>query len=326
VTPAAVPSSPTSPKTKRNAGIGLGAGLAIGLAFALIIDYFDDSIESKEELERAVPGLPVLGLIPAVRGWKNTSEPQVVSLIDPNSASSEAYRTLRTSIQFLGLDHPLRKLQITSPSAAEGKTTTLANMGVTLSRAGRRVTIVDCDLRRPRIHDFFGLSNERGFTSVLLGDLSFADAVQRVPGEDHLSILASGPTPPNPSELIVSRRASEVLDTIENESDMVLVDCPPVLPVTDAAALSALVDATLLVCGAGETTRKELSRALEVLGQVGAPIVGVVLNGVHHREGYGYSYRYGYRYRYDQTDGKPPSDPRTLPVMPPPPSSTLRDQ
>src|SRR5439155_23031319 len=132
--------------------------------------------------------------------------PQAVTLTEPSSSAAEAYRTLRTSIQFMGLDRPLRTLQVTSPSASEGKTTTLANLAVALARAGQRVVMVDCDLRRPRIHDFFGVSNEVGFTSVLLGEVPLSEAVQEVPGERLMMLLASGMLPPNPSELIASER------------------------------------------------------------------------------------------------------------------------
>jgi capsular exopolysaccharide synthesis family protein len=295
VTPASTPTSPIRPRPKRNAIIATAVGLIFGVGLAFLFEYLDDSIKSKDDLDRAAHGTPVLGLIPVVSSWRSRADPRVVSLTEPTSPAAEAYRTLRTSIQFMGLDRPVRTLQVTSPSASEGKTTTLANLGVALARAGQRVVIVCCDLRRPRIHDFFGLSNSIGFTTVLLGDASLMRAVQPVDGTDRLSILSSGPLPPNPSELLSSTRAIEVLTALQGEFDMVLVDCPPVLPVTDAAVLSARVDATLLVATADVTTRREVSRAIELLHQVDAPLVGTVLNGVSTEGGYGYSYGY-YRY------------------------------
>jgi capsular exopolysaccharide synthesis family protein len=236
--------------------------------------------------------VPTVGLIPAVPGWKDRDKPRVVSVVDPNSPTAEAYRALRTSLLFLALDRPVRVLQITSPSASEGKTTTLANLGVSMASAGSRVVISCSDLRRPRIHDFFGLTNDVGLTSVLLGEVALKDALQPVPGIDGLSILASGPLPPNPSELLSSARVAEVFASLQEDFDLVLLDSPPVLPVTDAAVLSRQADALLLVATAGGTTRREFSRAVELLRQVDAPLIGSVLNGVTGEGGYGYAYGY----------------------------------
>jgi capsular exopolysaccharide synthesis family protein len=293
-TPATAPSSPSSPQIVRNSLVAAAVGLFLGIGLAFLRDYFDDSVKSKEDLVAAGGGLPVLGMIPAVRGWKRKSAPRVVSLTDPTSAAAESYRTLRTSIQFLGVDRPVRRFLITSPSAVEGKTATAANLGVALASAGHKVAVVGCDLRRPRIHDFFGLSNDVGFTSVLLGQLSVSEACQQVPGVEGLTLLASGPVPVNPSELLVSNRTGEVLDALQCEVDLLLLDCPPVLPVTDAAALSSRVDAALLVALAGTTTGRVVRQALEILTQVSAPVVGTVLNGVTAEGAYGYAYNYRY--------------------------------
>src|SRR3954451_13891935 len=197
----------------------------------------------------------------------------------------------------------MHTVQVTSPRAAEGKTTTLANLAVALARAGQRVVMVDCDLRRPRIHDFFGVTNEVGFTSVLLGELPLSEAVQEVPGERLLMLLASGMLPPNPSELLASQRTVQILAALQSESDVVLIDSPPMLPVTDAAVLCARVDATLLVTRAGTTGRRELARAIELLHQVDAPLVGTVFNGVSDESAYGYTYSYRY-YQAEQTNGR----------------------
>jgi non-specific protein-tyrosine kinase len=292
VTPASVPISPFKPRPKRTGALAAALGLLFGIGLAFLFDYMDDSLKTKEELERAVQDAPVLGLIPAVSGWKDRSEPRVVSLKDPSSPAAEAYRSLRTSLNFLALDRPLRTVQVTSPNASEGKTTTLANLAVALARSGQQVIVVCCDLRRPRIHDFFGLSNEVGFTSVLLGEVPLSVALQQVPGEERLRVLPSGPLPPNPSELLSSRRTIEVLTTMQVEADIVLVDSAPVLPVTDAAVLSGRVDATLLVATAHRTTAKEMARAADLLRQVHAPLLGTVLNGIVADSGYGYSYYY----------------------------------
>ena len=289
-TRASAATSPVLPQTTRNAALGLLVGAILGVALAFAAEQLDDSIKSRDDVERVDPELPVLGVIPRVPGWKGSAETRLVTQADPKSVASEAYRALRTSIRFFGVDRALRVIQITSPSAGEGKTTTTANLAVALSQAGHQVVIVSCDLRRPRAHDFFGLSNRVGLTSVLVGVVPLPAALQRVPGKERLAVLASGPLPPNPSELLSSVRTAEVLTALASQFDTVLVDCPPVLPVTDAAVLSARVDGTLLVVSARSTTRKELRRALDGLRQVGAPLIGTVLNGAAPEGRYAYEY------------------------------------
>jgi succinoglycan biosynthesis transport protein ExoP len=303
VTAASTPSTPVAPRPVRNAVTALIAGLVMGLGLALLLEYLDDSIKSKDDLERLAPELPTLGLIPTVPLWRDRAEAMVISRSDPTSIGAEAYRTLRTSIQFMQLDRALKIIQVTSSSASEGKTTTLANLGVVLARAGNRVILVCCDLRRPRLNEFFGLPNAIGFTSVLLGDVPLSSALQQVPGEDRLLLLASGPLPPNPSELLSSKRTLEVLAALQTNCDRVLIDSPPVLPVTDAAVLASHVDATLLVATAGWTTRKDFARAVELLGQIEAPLIGTVLNGTGSDAGYGYEYTYSY-YRRDEVGSR----------------------
>jgi succinoglycan biosynthesis transport protein ExoP len=305
-----VPSEPFKPQPVRSGALAAVVALFLGTGAAFFVEYLDDSVETKDDMARVAPSVPVLGLIPAVPGWRVTDGPQLVSLTDPKSPAAEAYRTLRTSIQFLGLDRPVGMVQITSPSAQEGKTTTLANLGVALARAGQRVILVCADLRRPRLHEFFDLSSATGFTSVLLGKVPLTAALQRVPQQNRLALLASGPLPPNPSELLASRRTLDVLESLRSEADVVLIDSPPVLPVTDALVLSDRVDATLLVCVSGATTRKDAARAVELLSQVDAPLVGTVLNGVTGEAAYGYAYDYGYyqadavRARAGEGDGR----------------------
>lgn len=292
---AVVPTTPISPRPVRNAVLALFVGTLFGVALALALENLDDSIKSKNDLERATGGLPTLGMIPAISTWKTREEPRVVSITEPSSYVAEAYRTLRTAVQFLGVESPVRVIQVSSPSAQEGKTTTIANLAVALAKAGHQVVLICCDLRRPRAHEFFGLNNVPGFTSVLIGQHTLAQAIQPVPGVERLSLLASGPLPPNPSELLASRWTGDLLASLKAEGRLVLIDSPPVLPVTDALVLSRWVDATLIVCAAGETSRKEAARAVELFRYVDSPLVGTVLNGVKGEEGYGYGeyYRYG---------------------------------
>lgn len=302
VTPAAAPTSPIRPTPLRNAIVALAVGLMLGVGLAFLREYLDDSLTGKDEVERAAPGVPVLGLIPELKTWKDHEAAVLVSIAEPHSPAAEAYRGLRTSVQFLGLDRSIKIIQMTSPSQAEGKSTTIANLAVGLAGAGQRVVLVDADLRRPRIHEFFGLSHDVGLTSILVGDSQLAGALQHVPGVPRLYLLPSGPIPPNPSEMLGSERMADLLKSLAEHADVVLIDCPPVLPVTDARVLSHRIDATLLVVSAGATKQAQLRRAVELLGQVEAPLLGTVINGVSDASAYGYGYGGSYRYAYASSD------------------------
>jgi len=292
--PAPVPRFPFEPNPKRSVLLGLAVGLMLAFGVALLLDYLDNRVRTKEDLERCNGNLPIVGMIPTVAGWRNKKETHVISVEEPTSATAEAYRSLRTAIQFIGLDRSLRTLQITSPASADGKTTTLVNLAVALARAGQRVVIIDCDLRRPRIHQFFGLQASPGFTSVLMGDVALSEAVQPAVGIDRLLILPAGPVPPNPSELLSGERTAQILESLKNQADVVLIDSPPVLPVSDAAVLSTRVDGTLMVASANRTQRKQMARAVELLRQVEARVVGTVLNRASVKGEYG-GYTYGYK-------------------------------
>jgi len=281
----------------------LFVGLLLGVALAFLREYLDDSIRSKDDVEAALGTVPVITIVPRVEDWKDPEKTELVTIEQPKSAAAEAYRTLRTSVQFVGLDRAIRVVQLTSPVAAEGKTTTSANLGVALARAGKRVVMVDWDLRRPRIESFFGVDNSIGFTNVVVGDTSLADAVQRVPNEPRLAVLPSGPPPPNPSELLTTKRASDILTALGEEADYVIVDCPPLLPVTDAIIVAGLVDATILVVTANSTTKRQAASAVELLRQIDAPMVGSVLNGARGGAAYGYGYGYSYAYAYGHDSG-----------------------
>ena len=303
---AIAPTAPIKPTPKRSALLAAVVGLLLGIGLAFLVEYLDDSIKTKEELERVAGLVPVLGLIPSVDKWKTTGEAWLVSRDEPRSLPAEAYRTLRTATQFVAIDRPMGTLQITSPSAGDGKTTTLTNLGVALATAGQRVILVDCDLRRPRLHHFFGLSNETGFTSLLVGDMPISAVLQQAPGIRRLRVLPSGPLPPNPSELLSSERTADVFAALRAEADIVLIDSPPVLPVTDALVLFRQADAAIMVFSARKTTRKQASTALQMAHQVDAPLVGAILNGVSLKKGYS-NYSYAYYYSADATAGSKPS-------------------
>lgn len=301
VTEADVPTSPFKPTPIRNGIVSMILGLMFGMGAALLLEYLDDSIHTKEEINELAPHAPVLAMIPTVDDWRN-DRPYVVTLRSPSSPTAEAYRGLRTSIQFASLERDIRTIQVTSPIASEGKTTTVSNLAVTLGDAGQRVIVVDCDFRRPRLHSFFALSNDRGFTSVLLGHQPLSACIQRPPNVSRVMILPSGPLPPNPSELLSSSRTEALLKTLQAEADVVLIDSPPVLPVTDAAVLATRVDGTVVIVGPS-STKSQLRTTIENLTRVNAPLIGTVMNGVDASFGYGYGYGYGYGGygRYGQT-------------------------
>jgi non-specific protein-tyrosine kinase len=212
---------------------------------------------------------------------------RLIALRDPRSPAAEAYRTLRTNIQFSSLDKPLQTLLATSSAPDEGKSTTIANLAVTMAQAEQRVILVDCDLRRPTLHTFFDLSNEAGLTSMILAQEDAEIPLQDtgVPG---LSLLASGPLPPRPADVLGSRRMEAAIARLRAEADFVLFDTPPVVPVIDAAVLATKVDGVLLIFQANHTNRDRARKARQILEKFKANIVGVVLNNAPVEQGYGY--------------------------------------
>jgi non-specific protein-tyrosine kinase len=211
----------------------------------------------------------------------------LIALRDPRSPAAEAYRTLRTNIQFSSLDKPLRTLLVTSTAPDEGKSTTLANLAITIAQSEQRVILVDCDLRRPSLHTLFELPNDDGLTSLILSqeDAPIPLRETSVPG---LSLLTSGPIPPRPADILGSRRMETVIARLRAEADIVLFDTPPVVAVTDAAVLATRMDGVLLVFQAGKTSRDHARQARQILEKVKANIVGVVLNNAEVEKAYGY--------------------------------------
>lgn len=199
----------------------------------------------------------------------------LITLTDARSPQAEAYRSLRTNLEFYSLDHPLRTLLVTSPAPDEGKSTTLANLGVIHAQAGKRIILLDGDLRRPRLHELFGLSNNTGVTTAILNpEAPLPLQNTTVP---NLRVMTSGPLPPNPADLLASARMKALLDHLVAESDLVLLDAPPVIVVTDAVVLAAKVDGVLLVVSAGQTRREHAQRARDLLAKVNARLIGAVL-------------------------------------------------
>lgn len=208
------------------------------------------------------------------------SNVQLITVQDPRSPIAEAYRTLRTNLEFSSLDNPLKTLVVTSAGPEEGKSTTLANLAVTMAEAGRQTILVDCDLRRPRLHTFFGLDNSRGLTTMMVDEGAMKDPPLLTTGVENLWLLPSGALPPNPADMLATRRMVEVIESLKAHADIVLFDAPPVIAVTDAAILATRVDGVLLVVSAGVTKRDYVLQAKELLERVNARVVGVVLTNV----------------------------------------------
>jgi capsular exopolysaccharide synthesis family protein len=199
----------------------------------------------------------------------------LITITNPRSPVSEAYRTLRTNLQFSSLDNPIRTLVVTSAAPEEGKSTTVANLAVTLAQGGRRTILVDCDLRRPSLHEIFGLKAEPGLTDLMLAEEG--EAALQETGVEGLKLLASGPKPPNPADMLGAQKLDKIFESLATEAEIVLFDAPPVIAVTDAAVLGAKVDGVLLVISAGKTKRDHAQRAKELLEKANVRIIGATL-------------------------------------------------
>jgi len=296
--PAALPKKPASPNKLLDGILGLFVGIAFGVGLAILRERLDDGLRGRADLEESL-GAPVLAVIPKVPGWKKRQQPRLVTLDQPKSAVSEAYRTLRTSVLFSAIQRGGKTIMIVSATAGEGKTTTAVNLAVSLADANKRVILVSADLRKPRAHRFFDLENTVGLSNVLAGEVKPWEALQD-PKVDNLRIMASGGIPARPSELLQSEQMGELIVELREVADFVILDTAPILLVSDALALAPLVDGVLYVADSEATTRGAVSHAREQLEQVGAPILGAALNNFDPSKGrsYYYPYYYPYRYRY----------------------------
>jgi capsular exopolysaccharide synthesis family protein len=226
---------------------------------------------------------------------------KLIAFNNPKSRAAEAFRTLRTNIQFSSLDSTLKSLVVTSPGPSEGKSTVMSNLAITMAQSGKRVLIVDCDLRKPTVHKKLSIANSEGLTNMLIQNKRIEDCITttKVP---NLFALTSGPTPPNPAELIGSHRMKTIIEDLKEHFDVLLIDAPPVIAVTDAQILSTLVEGVLLVTSYGQTEKFGLVKAKELLDKVDAKIIGVVMNKVPEKSE---SYYYGKYYNsYYNTNDK----------------------
>lgn len=288
VRPATAPREPFAPTPVRTAILALIVGLLIGLGAAFLVDYLDQSIKHPGDLEKLRSPIPLLAVVPLVPA----PDHRPISLSTPNDLSVEAYRSLRTSVQFLGIERDVQVLQITSAMPGEGKTTTATNLAVVLAQTGAHVVIIDADLRKPRIHQVFGLPAQIGLTDNLVGD-PIDLTLQGVEGGPE--VIVSGAIPPNPSEMLSSKRMTEVINELRKRFDYIVVDSAPTLPVSDAMALSRQVDGTLVVIQAGRVGLPQVRQTIATLEQVNATILGLVLNKATEASDAGYGYSgYGY--------------------------------
>ena len=306
------PRSPIKPRRFQNLLLALIVGLTLGGGLAFFTESLDRSIKNPEEAE-ALLGIPVIGLIPSIgdldgkfKGTRNEIElisTRLVTQFVPRSPVAEAYRTVRTNLSFSRPDNPPRTILVTSAVPQEGKTTTTANLAITLAQMGGKTLIVDSDLRRPAIKKVFNLEAKDGLTDYLIGKGAL-DALIRTTDIPNLYILPAGQIPPNPSEVLGSQRMKELVAELSRRFEMVFFDSPPVVAVTDAAVLSRYTDGVVLVVQSGATDREAVARAKTLLGNVQANLLGLVLNNIRIESTYGsYHYRYYYHY-YDSEDGK----------------------
>lgn len=275
VNPPAMPTSPVAPNTEQNTVIGLVLGLLAGIGLALLINTLDRRVKTKEQLE-SITGKPVVGSIPFRKNEdKEEGAEHIVPFREGHSPAAEAFRRLRTNLQFLNVDHPPRVFVLTSSVATEGKSETAINLSLALAEAGNRVLLIEADLRRPLVVVYMSMPDKVGLTNILSGQAEFADVVQETRHEG-VDLLACGPLPPNPSELLASETVRHLLDDLRQLYDYVIIDSPPLLPVTDGALLARITDGTLLVVRSYRTTSDQVAQAVDNLKKADANLLGLV--------------------------------------------------
>jgi capsular exopolysaccharide synthesis family protein len=295
--------NPVSPNLTINLAVGALLGLLVGVAGAVLRDMFDTSIKSPQDLAE-VANAAVMAVIPF-----DSSVPKhpLISDVEGTSDRVEAFRVLRTNMQFVDLDSERQMLVISSAVPDEGKTVTATNLAITLAQTGRRVLILDCDFRKPRVARLLGLENSVGLLTILVGRAPMSECIQQ--HESGVDFLATGPLPPNPAEVLETQAMRDLLSTVREAYDVVIIDAPPLLPVADPAIIAPMADGVLLVTRHGKTSKDLVSQAVERLENVGARIAGVVLNMTPRRAVSGYGYGYGYGETVD-TGRAPRTGPR----------------
>lgn len=296
--------SPIRPRTMKNIAIAIVLGLMAGMGIVLLIEYLDNTIKTPEDVQKCMQ-LSVIGRIPDFdhESPKRKHTNRTTRLIGSPSVKApveEAYKTLRTNIQYSNLDNDLKIILVTSTSPEEGKTSTSSNLAISMAQSDNKVLLIDCDLRKPSVHKAFHILNIKGLTNVIAENMDYHEILNSV-GIPNLDILTSGPTPPNPSELLGSTRMQVFIKKVLEEYDVIILDSPPVLPVSDAMVLSQLADRVIFVTRYGKTTYDEAENAKQGMENVGAKILGAVMNDIPiDAEGGGYYY---YSYGEEHLEG-----------------------
>ncbi len=292
--PASLPRLPIKPNVPLNLFLGLLGGLALGIALAVLQEQFDDTVRDQEEVTRLL-GAPVLATVPML----SSSQPVSLGRVkNPPTRAIDAYRTLRYNLGFVAPDDGARVVLVASAGPQEGKTTTALNLATAAALSGRRVVLVDSDLRRPSLRRLLGTNGAKGMTDVLVGQARLEETLELIP-ETGLRFLSAGNRAPNPTDLLDSPQMRKLLGDLRRQSDLVVFDSSPLLAAADGLVLASMSDAVLTVCVPGESHRRALQRARTLLNNIGHDISGVVINKVRHRAGYGYGYYGGYYYYYD---------------------------
>jgi non-specific protein-tyrosine kinase len=293
VEPAEAAAVPVAPSVLLNTLAAAALGLLVVAGLAFLSDQLDDRIKDADGV-REVTGLSNLGAINQMRGDRGRSEIyRMATLLYPRSIIAEAYRALRVNIEFASIDQPVQTLLVTSAAPGEGKSVTAANLAVVFAQAGRRVLLVDADLRWPAVHRYFDVSNDRGLTTLLRGDASELDAVAHESEQPNLRLLTTGPLPPNPAEQLGSHRMQGIVELLRKEADVIIFDSPPLLAVADAAVVSAFADGSLLVIDSSQSHRRQVANAAIALTRAGAKVLGTVLNRVTAVDSFHYAGHYG---------------------------------
>lgn len=288
VTPATAPISPSAPNTKLNLAVGALVGIALGVALSVLRTMLDTKIRGEADIRR-ISESPILG---GVAFDNDATKKPLLTQAPPQGQRAESFRQIRTNLQFAHVSHESKAILVTSSLPGEGKTTTATNLAIAMAQAGHTVALIDADLRRPRVDDYLGLDRNAGLTTALIGEADVSDLLQPW-GEDSLHVLTSGRIPPNPSELLGSEAMRKLIARLESAFDTVIIDAPPLLPVTDAAVLAQQVGGVVLVVGSSRVRLPDVQKSLAALEMVSADLLGVVLNMMPTKgpDAYAYSYQ-----------------------------------
>jgi non-specific protein-tyrosine kinase len=303
---ASVPLLPVRPRIARSVVLGVLFGLLLGVVLIFIIDYLDDSIKNAEQITTGLQ-LPLIGVAVLLSGKEAEAKP--IAHKKPRAPITEAFRFLRSNILYAGTQRPIRRILVTSINAQEGKSFVAANLATVFAQAGKRVALVDCDMHRPSLHKHFDKSNRHGLSALLLQETISFENVLRPTVDPNLSLLNAGHLPPNPGELLGSNKMGQLLDSIAEKNDIILLDSPPIAAMTDAFTLANRVDGVVLVVEVGRTRFTDLLHAKEQLERLGSYIIGVVFNKAPCKKSSYYNYHYSsyyYNSQYSEDGSRQP--------------------